>query len=105
MTIATADRGYILHFAARHALSPALRAGQPALSAAREGLERCGWERFFAALDGAGGWLALDDEAPEAARAASGGEAGGMERHRHSLKEDWASARRFLAAIRARDPS
>lgn len=48
----TTDRGDIVHLAGFHRLSPALDAqGQPAFSSEPgDGLARCGWERFFAAL-------------------------------------------------------
>ena len=48
----TTDRGDIIHFAGFHHLSPALDAqGQPAFSSEPgDGLARCGWERFFAAM-------------------------------------------------------
>jgi len=97
MPRATADRGAILHFAGRHGLSPALKAGVPSLVHGQdEGAVRCGWEAFFAALDRAGPALVTDDADPSAARPGPGG--------RHpapSPAAAWAEARRFLAALRA----
>ncbi len=48
------DRAEILHLAGRRRLSPALRDGAPALVAVGETAGRCGWEPFFAALEGRG---------------------------------------------------
>jgi hypothetical protein len=46
------DRGPVLHHAALHRLSPALRGGAPALLPPGEGAGgRCGWEPFFRALE------------------------------------------------------
>jgi len=49
---ATTDREAIIHFAGFQRLSPALdRQSKPAFSAeAGDGLARCGWEGFFAAM-------------------------------------------------------
>lgn len=98
MPTATADRGAIIHFTARHGLSPALRGGAPVLAAGKaEGAERCGWGPFFAALDRAGPALILDEADPGAARPAPS-----ADRHRPSPALAWAEARRFLAALRVR---
>lgn len=98
MPTATADRGAILHFAARHGLSPALRDGAPVLAAGKaEGAGRCGWEPFFAALQRAGPALLLDDADPGAARPAPS-----ADRHPPSPARAWAEARRFLEALRVR---
>lgn len=98
MPIATADRGAIIHFAARHGLSPAIRKGAPVLAAGKpEGAERCGWGPFFAALDRAGPALLLDDADPAAARPSPSADS-----PRPSAARAWASARRFLAALRVR---
>jgi hypothetical protein len=100
MALATADRGAIIHFAGRHGLSPALRAGAPALSAEKaEGAARCGWEAFFAALERAGPALLLDDGDPGAARPVPSATPGS-----HSLAGAWAEARRFLGALRVSRP-
>jgi hypothetical protein len=48
---ATADRGEIIHHAGRHRLSPAVRDGVPVLVGPGDAEGRCGWERFFRALD------------------------------------------------------
>jgi hypothetical protein len=51
MKVATRDRGEILHFAGRHSLSPALRAGIPTfVSGPDPSATRCGWETFFRAM-------------------------------------------------------
>ncbi len=52
MKSVTTDREAIMHFAGFQRLSPALdRQSKPAFSAeAGDGLTRCGWERFFAAM-------------------------------------------------------
>lgn len=51
MKVATRDRGDVLHFAGRHGLSPALRAGVPTLVAGNDPeAVRCGWEAFFRAM-------------------------------------------------------
>jgi hypothetical protein len=65
---ATIDRGAVLHHAALHRLSPALRAGAPALVPSGEGAgERCGWEPFFRALEGRRLAVALGEEGPDVA--------------------------------------
>ena len=53
MTTPTADHGEVVHLAGRMHLSPALdEAGAPAFSAAAgDGLRRCGWAGFFAAME------------------------------------------------------
>jgi hypothetical protein len=51
------DRRDILHLAGRRRLSPAVRAGLPALVAVDDLAGRCGWEPFFAALDRTGLWV------------------------------------------------
>jgi hypothetical protein len=53
---ATADRAAVIHLAGLLLLSPALdAASRPALSAAPgDGLRRCGWAPFFAALEAHG---------------------------------------------------
>jgi len=101
MKTATRDRGAILAFAGRHALSPALRGATPAFAREKEeGLERCGWEHFFAALDRAGPALVIDDDDPTAALPASS-----ADRHAGALAAELSAARRFLAALRAPPPA
>lgn len=79
----TTDRGAIEHFAGSQLLSPALdAAGAPAFSAAPgDGLARCGWERFFRALDARRLGVVLDPAAGAparfTARGGSGAAAGG----------------------------
>ena len=51
------DRRDILHLAGRRRLSPALKSGLPALVTVGETAGRCGWEPFFAALEGTGLWV------------------------------------------------
>ena len=69
MKSATADREAIIHFAGFQRLSPALdEQSQPAFSAETgDGLVRCGWEGFFAAMRKRG--LALEYESGDAASA------------------------------------
>ncbi|OFX24516.1 MAG: hypothetical protein A2V77_06545 [Anaeromyxobacter sp. RBG_16_69_14] len=64
---ATTDREAIIHFAGFQRLSPALdRQSKPAFSAeAGDGLARCGWEGFFAAMRAQG--LVLEYEPGDAA--------------------------------------
>jgi hypothetical protein len=57
----TTDRGAIIHYAGRHRLSPAVREGAPALVGAGAAEGRCGWERFFRALEARRLALVLDD--------------------------------------------
>jgi len=100
MNTATDDRGAILHFAARHGLSPGLRGDQPGLAAGKEeGFQRCGWERFFAALDAAGPALLTDDGDPAAARPAPASDS-----HPWSAPAAAQTARRFFQALRGPPP-
>jgi len=100
MKTATSDRGEILHFAGRHGLSPALRAGVPALLAEKQdGVDRCGWERFFAALDRSGPALLIDDGDPAACLPAAASDP-----HGWSAAAALAHARRFVDALRHRAP-
>jgi hypothetical protein len=111
----TADRADVLHFAGRHRLSPAVRAGEPLLVPAGETAGRCGWAPFFEALRARG--LALSFEPADAAftfvraRGAQGHPSAaaaappspsspspGPGRGGGALAE----ARRFLAALRGR---
>jgi hypothetical protein len=97
----TIDRGAILHFAGAHHLSPALDGGgSPALSAeSGGGLERCGWERFFAAMTARHLALAFTPDDPASARfVAAGGRSGG---EHGSLAGAIEHARRFLKAMRS----
>ena len=102
-----ADRAEVIHFAGRHRLSPALREGAPALVAAGEPGERCGWAEFFAAPAGrrVGAALDPDDPAsfrivPAGASRASGAPGGGPAPRGRAF----AAARRFLAALRGKLP-
>jgi hypothetical protein len=70
----TTDRGDVIHFAGRHALSPAVRDGAPALAGHGDQAGRCGWERFFTAM--AERRLALRIPEPETAEATFVGTAG-----------------------------
>ncbi len=99
MTTTTRDRGDIIHLAGRRHLSPALDArGGPAWwSPQGEGLARCGWEPFFAALSK--GKLAV----------ATGAEPGfappsAPEDLRARLSHALAHSRRFWAAFRGSPP-
>jgi hypothetical protein len=98
MTHATCDRGEILHFAGFHHLSPALsERGDPALSAATgDGLTRCGWEPFFAAMGRRGLAASFDPEDPSSVRFVPARHRGG----RHpSLAGAVDHARRFWKAM------
>jgi hypothetical protein len=66
----TVDRGEILYRAARARLSPALRAGAPALVPVDETDGRCGWAPFFAALEARGMAVTWEDEDPGSVRVA-----------------------------------
>lgn len=100
MSTATDDRGAILHFAARHALSPGLRGDRPGLAAEKEeGFQRCGWEPFFAALDAAGPALLIDDGDPAAARPSP--PSASRPRSAPAAAE---TARRFFRALRGPPP-
>jgi hypothetical protein len=57
----TTDRSEIIHHAGRHGLSPAVRDGAPALVGAGDVRGRCGWERFFRALEAKRLALELDE--------------------------------------------
>jgi hypothetical protein len=96
---ATLDRGAILHHAALHRLSPALRAGGPALVPPGEGAgERCGWEPFFRTLDDRGLAAAIEAENPAVSfvpRAEARSRAAGPP----ALSRDVVEARRFLRAL------
>jgi hypothetical protein len=62
---ATTDRGEIMHLAGRYRLSPAIRDGAPTFVPTTETAGRCGWERFFAALDATSSqveWDPADEE-------------------------------------------
>jgi hypothetical protein len=95
---ATLDRGAILHHAGLHRLSPALRAGAPALVPAGEGGgERCGWEAFFRAVRERRLAVVLGEEGPEVAfvpRAGARPPASGPATLRRA-----AGTRRFLRAL------
>src|SRR5512139_3093760 len=95
-----ADRAEVIHFAGRNRLSPALRDGAPALVAAGEPGERCGWAAFFAAPPGRRVAAALAPDDPASFRTvpagASPAPAGDPARRGAAFSE----ARRFLAALR-----
>lgn len=91
---ATRDHAEILHLAGRLRRSPALRQGAPLLAAAEDGAGRCGWPRFFEALEAQG--LAVEaqgDGAGELVPAASARPA------RPSLRARAREAGRFLRAL------
>ena len=96
----TNDRGAVIHACGRHRLSPALEGqARPALSERQgDGLERCGWQRFFAAMRGAG--LAIDagggEEPPRLAPPAAVARPAPLA----GLASATAAARRFLGALR-----
>jgi hypothetical protein len=94
---AMTDRGAIIHFAGAHHLSPALDAqGAPALSAAAgDGLRRCGWEEFFAAMRRRG--LALAPSEDGSARFVPASRAG--RRSGPGLRGALEHARRFWRAL------
>lgn len=71
MATTITDRAEILHLAGRRRLSPALRDGAPALVAVGDKAGRCGWEPFFAALEGRG--LAVREDAGGEVRVVAGG--------------------------------
>ena len=64
----TTDRGEVMHFAGRHALSPAVRDGTPAFTGHGDQAGRCGWAAFFGAMGERGLALSIPEpETPEAA--------------------------------------
>jgi hypothetical protein len=97
---ATTDREAIIHLAGRARLSPAVRAGAPALVPSGDVADRCGWATFFAALEARRLAVSFDPADPSAAQVvpapvAPPGRGAG-------LPAALASARRFLAALRGR---
>lgn len=105
MRVATVDRGEIIHFAGASGLSPALRRGAPAFASGHDpSLARCGWETFFAALEGGGLALVRDPEGPGPADFAPVAEVRDLLRHRSSMGDALARAARFLGALLRREP-
>ena len=102
MTTPTVDHGEILHLAGRLHLSPALdEGGAPAFSAAAgDGLRRCGWAGFFAAMEGRS--LAVDGLG-EGVRLVPAGSARGPAPGQ-DLAHALAHVRRFCAALRSSPP-
>ena len=99
---ATTDRGEIIHLAGFLRLSPALRAGEPALVPPGEGLgERCGWAAFFDALERRGLAVGWEAEQPASVRLLAAASARGAPAH--PTRGALAEARRFLRAWRG-DP-
>src|SRR5690349_6896593 len=101
MKVATRDHGEILHFAGRHGLSPALRDGTPTfVSGPDASAARCGWERFFRAMDDRGLVVVLDPEDAASAELRRAADAGGLRRPRPGLRAALEHARRFWGALR-----
>jgi hypothetical protein len=100
---ATTDRGAILHFAGFHHLSPAVDdRSRPAFSAgAGDGLVRCGWERFFAAMRAGDLALEFDPEDAGSARFVEGREARRAAQPGAALARSLEHARRFWKALRS----
>ncbi len=100
MKVATHDRGEIIHHAGLLALSPALKDGAPALSPGHDpDARRCGWEPFFAALEGRGLELVFDAADPAAIALLARSEARPLERGHASFGEALAHSGRFLRAL------
>lgn len=99
MKIAILDRGEIIHFAGLHSLSPALADGVPRLVSAPDP-GRCGWEPFFAAVEGRGLALVHDSEAPTSAVLAPVRDARPFLRARAGLAAALSHSGRFLRALR-----
>jgi hypothetical protein len=99
-----ADRAEVIHFAGRHRLSPALRAGAPALVAPGEPGDRCGWAAFFAAPAGARLRAAFDPDDPASFRTVRAGASRAPDGGHARRGGAFAEARRFLAALRGRLP-
>lgn len=90
----TRDRGVIMHGAGARGLSPALRAGAPALVAEDDREGRCGWAAFFDALEARGEDVLLEEGAARVVPAGEVPRAAGA--GRGALEE----ARAFLRALR-----
>jgi hypothetical protein len=95
----TTDRGDIVHFAGFHRLSPALDGrSMPAFSAvAGDGLTRCGWASFFAAMASRDLALAYDPADGTSARFLPAAEA--PRGPRPGLADALQHARRFWRAL------
>lgn len=98
------DRAEVIHFAGRHRLSPALRDGAPALVAAGEPGDRCGWAPFFAALAERRLAVSFEPDDPSSLSFVPHG-GGRADAGRAPSRGLFAEARRFLAALRGRYPA
>lgn len=106
MRVATVDRGEIIHIAGAGGLSPALRRGAPALATGQDpSLARCGWEAFFAALEGGKLALVRDPDQPGPAELVPAAEVRELLRRRPSVAGALAGAARFLGALLRREPA
>jgi len=97
----TRDRGEIVHFAGFHGLSPALAGdGAPALSAgAGDGLARCGWATFFAAMESRRLALSFEPADAGSARFVAGDQARGEGEPEGGLGAALAHSRRFWRVL------
>ncbi len=97
----TTDRGAIIHFAGFRRLSPALDdRSRPAFSTqAGDGLARCGWESFFAAMRAGGLALEIDPEDAASARFVPASQARREGAQRAALPRAWEHAKRFWKAF------
>lgn len=101
----TADRADVIHFAGRHRLSPAVRAGGPALVPQGETRDRCGWATFFTAMRARG--LAASFDPADGASLSFVPRAGASDHPRGEPGGGpgaFSEARRFLEALRGRPP-
>jgi len=95
------DRGEIIHEAGRRRLSPALRDGAPALVAMTDGMGRCGWAEFFAALEAQGLAVAFEGEdAGPVSLVARAGAGAPRPSPADRIRGAVAEVRRFVAALR-----
>jgi hypothetical protein len=101
MPSATTDRGAIIHFAGSHRMSPALDdRSRPAFSTrAGDGLSRCGWERFFAAMRAGGFALEFDPLGAASARLVPASEVRHEGERRATLLRAWRQAKLFWKAF------
>ncbi len=98
---ATTDREAILRFAGFHRLSPALDdGGRPAFSSGTgDGLTRCGWEPFFAAMRARGVALECDPDDASSFRFVAAGAAARHGGRPPALSRALDDARRFWKAL------
>ena len=96
--IAISDRGDIVHLAGLHSLSPALVDGAPRLVSGPDPA-RCGWEPFFAAMEGRRLALAYDPEAPTSAVLVAAREAKPFRRAHPGFAAALSHSGRFLRAL------